>query len=273
LGFYSTGHLGAAPQIRRSGRTANGILTKVRRRTRDCVKEDGRGPHQPITLLVGEDAPIIRAALTRLLRDHPELSVIGEVHTNELLKITREQLPDVVLISAVYPEARFLPLVQSILRLPKSPAVMMVATYKRPEHVREFFRIGGSGCVLTRAPIATMFAAIRRIAAGRKYIDPEVSDEVVIALVGDRGRPRRGVLSPREEQTLELLARGYTLKEVAQKMQVRPSTVETFRARIAEKLDLHGRADFVRYALARAILKPDEEDSGAIVEERNRGAA
>ena len=92
--------------------------------------------------------------------------------------------------------------------------------------------------------------------------------EAIIALAGDQGRPRRGLLSRREELALALLARGYTLKEAAKRMRVSPSTVQTFRNRIAEKLDLHGRTDFVRYALAAGILKPDEQDEGAIEEER-----
>lgn len=242
-------------------------------RTRYRMKHNVRGPNEPITVLLGEDAPLIRAALGKLLQGEDAVSVIGEVPTGELLDLARKLQPDVVVISAVYPLDRHLPIINSLLRLGKSPAVMMVSTYKRPTFLREFFSIGASACVLTGATTEIMLTAIRRIAAGRKYLDPDVSDAVIIALAGDRGRPRRGVLSAREEQTLELLARGYTIKEVAQKMRVSPSTVQTFHDRVAEKLDLHGRADFVRYALASGILNPDEECESVMEEERARRKA
>ena len=240
----------------------------MHRRQQRRVKENVCGPHEPITVLLGEDAALIRAALGKLLRDADALTVVGEVALAELLDAARKKQPDVIVISAVYPLDRHLPLIDSLLRLRNHPAVMMISTYKRPDFLRQFFSIGASACILTGAATELMLRAIRRIAAGRKYIDPDVSDEAIIALAGDQGRPRRGLLSRREELALALLARGYTLKEAAKRMRVSPSTVQTFRNRIAEKLDLHGRTDFVRYALAAGILKPDEQDEGAIEEER-----
>jgi DNA-binding NarL/FixJ family response regulator len=86
---------------------------------------------------------------------------------------------------------------------------------------------------------------------------------MVVALVGDRGRPRAGVLSRREEEVLRLIAHGYTQKEIAKKMAISPTTVETYSARIREKLDLRERSDLVRYAMTRGIVREtvDQDDA------------
>lgn len=223
-----------------------------------------------IRVLLGVNQSLIRAGLGKVLRDQAALSLVGEVALADLIRTTREQEPDVVIIGAVYPVSRHLSLSRSLLRLPKCPAVMMVSEYARPDFIREFFSIGASACLKTDASIETMLMAIRRIAAGRNYIDSEMSDTIVVALTGTRRRCG-GVLSPREEQALELLARGYTMKEAAQKMRVSPSTLDTFRRRIAQKLELRGRADFVGYALARGLLKPDQSDNADL--ERDGDAA
>lgn len=115
--------------------------------------------------------------------------------------------------------------------------------------------------MLDTASVATLTAAIRRAAAGRKYICADISDEVVAALVGDQGRPHHGVLSRREEEVLHLMVHGHGHKEIAVKLGISPATVETYRSRFAEKLDLHSRPEFIRYALSRGILKTHNREN------------
>jgi DNA-binding NarL/FixJ family response regulator len=157
-----------------------------------------------ITLLLAEDAPIIRSALRSMLERMSDVSVVGDVAVAELVETARRLQPDVVVMSAIDPRPPHQAFVKGLSKLPNRPGVIYLSTYKHVSFLREFFMNGGAACVLTNTSVSTVHTAIRRAAAGRNYIDPDVSDEIVVALVGDRGRPRGGVLSKREEETLRL---------------------------------------------------------------------
>ena len=213
------------------------------------------------TTLVGEEASIIRAALRAMLAQIEGVRMVGDVRIDDLVETGRKLEPDLVLMSVPYPQPRYISIAKALAGLPKSPGVMILSRFKDPEFLHDFFKAGGSACIFDGAPVTTLSAAFRRVAAGGKYIDPDVSDETVVALIGEPGRPRAGALSRREEEVLRSMAQGYTQKEIAQELGISPATVETYRARIAEKLDLHGRSDLVRYALLRGILKADDGDA------------
>jgi two-component system response regulator NreC len=212
-----------------------------------------------VSILLAEDASIIRSALRAMLEKINDVSVVGDVTVPELVKAATRIQPDVVLISATHPRREHLPVIRTITKLPKRPGVAYLSRYKYADFLREFFMSGGSACILDRGAVSTLSAAIRRVAAGRNYIDPDVSDEMIVALVGERGRPRTGALSKREEDVLRLIAHGYTQKEIAQKMGISPSTVDTYASRLREKLDLRERSDLVRYAMTSGIVSVGSE--------------
>jgi two-component system response regulator NreC len=206
-----------------------------------------------ITLLLAEDAPIIRTALRSMFDNMEGISVIGDSPVSQLVEAVRKLRPNVIVISSVSPQPWHLPLIKEVSERPKRSAVMYLSRFKHASFVHEFFEDGGAACILDRASVETLSTAIRRVAAGRYYVDPDVSDEIVLALVGDNGRPRR-VLSRREEGVLRLIASGHTHKEIARTMRISPTTVQTYINRIRRKVDLKERSDLVRYALTRGIL-------------------
>lgn len=206
-----------------------------------------------VTLLLAEDAPIIRTALRSMFENMEGISVIGDSAVSQMVQTAGKLRPSIIVISAIDPQPWHVPLIKAISELPKRPAVMYLSRYKHASFLSEFFRNRGAACILDRASVETLTTAVRRVAAGRHYVDPDVSDEIVLALVGDIGRPRR-VLSRREEGVLRLTASGHTHKEVAGTMGISPTTVQTYINRIRKKLDLKERSDLVRYALTRGIL-------------------
>jgi DNA-binding NarL/FixJ family response regulator len=167
-----------------------------------------------ITLLLAEDAPIIRTALRSMFENMQGISVLADSPVSQMVETVRKLRPSIVVISSINPQPWHLPLIKAISELPKRSAVMYLSRYKHASFLREFFRNRGAACILDRASVETLSMAIRRVAAGRHYVDPDVSDEIVLALVGDIGRPRR-VLSRREEGVLRLIASGHTHKEIA----------------------------------------------------------
>jgi DNA-binding NarL/FixJ family response regulator len=212
-----------------------------------------------ITLLVAEDASIIRRALRSMFEKMEGVLVTKDVAVLEVVEAARELRPDVIVISATDPQSSHLPLIKELAESSKRAGVVYLSRFKHAWFLREFFLKGGAACVLDRASLDILSTAIRRAAAGRHYIDPDVSDEIVVALVGDGGRPKAGALSRREEEVLRLIASGHTHKETARKMGISPSTVETYSSRIREKLDLQERSDLIRYAMTRGILKAPRE--------------
>jgi DNA-binding NarL/FixJ family response regulator len=216
-----------------------------------------------ITVLLSEEASIFRAALRAMLEQIDGVSVVGTVRVDDVTETARKLEPDVVLLSVTDPQPRHALIVKTLASQADPPAVVLLSRDRHPDSLREFFRAGGAARILDKASVAEMATAIRRAAAGRKYIDPEISDEVVAGLVGEPGRARAGALSRREEEVLRLMAHGYAHKEIAQKLGITPATVETYRARIAEKLDLHGRPEFIRYALRRGLLRAHDHEPDA----------
>lgn len=215
-----------------------------------------------ITVLIAEDAPIIRSALRKMFEDFVGLSVVGDSSIASVINQARKLRPRVVLINVVDPVVEHSELTKSLRQLPNGPEVLLMSQFKHPEVIRTFFAAGGGACLVTEVDNSTLLAAIRRVATGRKYIDPHVSDEAVVAMVGESGVPR-AVLSRREREVVRFLASGKTYKETAQAMGISVATVETYRARIVEKLDLRGRAELIRYALLSGILRADQESTAA----------
>jgi two-component system, NarL family, response regulator NreC len=112
---------------------------------------------------------------------------------------------------------------------------------------------GALGYVLSRATPRELYSAIRAVARGRRYIDPDLSEELFELLV-KQAESGTKVLSQREEQVLKMLAYGHTLKEIASRLNISRKSIETYRARSREKLGLKTRADIVRYAIQTGML-------------------
>ncbi|MGH9641156.1 MAG: LuxR C-terminal-related transcriptional regulator [Terriglobales bacterium] len=219
-------------------------------------------PGNRIAVLIAEDAPIIRSALRIMLEDFVELSVIGDSSVADVITRARKLRPRVVLINVVDPTIRHSEMTKSLRELPNGPEIVLMSQFKHPEVIRTFYAAGGGACIVTEVGSSALLAAIRRVATGRKYIDPNISDEAVVAMVGESGLPR-AVLSRREREVLRFLASGKTYKEAAQELGISVASVETYRTRIVEKLDLRSRAELIRYALLSGILRAGDESDAA----------
>jgi DNA-binding NarL/FixJ family response regulator len=123
-----------------------------------------------------------------------------------------------------------------------------------PNYVREAFAVGASGYVLKEAADAELVAAVREVAAGGSYVNPELGARMVTAEVKARAEAEADPLTDREREVLRLLALGHTNQEISRLIFVSVRTAETHRAHIMQKLRLETRAELVRYALAHGLL-------------------
>jgi DNA-binding NarL/FixJ family response regulator len=124
--------------------------------------------------------------------------------------------------------------------------------------VRSILAIGVQGYVLKRASESEFLQAVRAVARGRRFLDSRLSDALAGLILDASASSARPALSQRERQVLTAIAKGFTRQEIADELRVSVKTVETYRARIRKKLELHSRAELVQYALASGILDNDE---------------
>jgi two-component system response regulator NreC len=147
--------------------------------------------------------------------------------------------------------------------------VLVLTMHEDPSYLRAALAAGAAGYVAKSAVDAELLAAIRSVAQGRTFVTITLSDRGTHQVLGDQptrteSPPRVPVklLSSREQEVLKLLARGYTNKEVGTRLCLSVKTIETYRARLADKLGLRSRADLTRYALEVGLLDPGPSSPG-----------
>ena len=209
-----------------------------------------------IRVLIVDDHAILRAGLRRVLEAEPDIEVVGEAPSAE--RAVFEAIagrPDVVLMDVMMPDQSGLEVVPQLLHESPDAKVLVLSMQDDPRYVREAFEAGARGYVLKEAADTELVAAIREVAGGGRYVNPELGARLVAA---ESQAVRRDGLSEREHEVLRLLALGYTNQEIAKQLVISVRTAETHRAHIMQKLGLSSRADLVRHALSEGLLQPDE---------------
>ena len=192
------------------------------------------------------------------------MEVVGEAADGrQAIEKARETKPDVALIDLTMPNVGGMEAFQKILHDSPNTRVMVLSMHDDSAYLRSALAAGASGYVLKRSVDADLLSAIRAVHKGGTFIDASLAHVLVNDLLskraGKRARTRGGrLLSNRELQVLRLVAGGYSSQQIANQILVSVKTVETYRARLAEKLGLRTRSDVVRYALQMGLLTPEK---------------
>jgi len=213
-----------------------------------------------IRVLIADDHAILRAGLRMLIDSQPDMKVIAEApNGEEAVRLAGIEHPDVVILDITMPGGGGLRAVPEILKACASTRVLLLTMHEEPAYLRTALASGAAGYVLKKSVDANLLAAIRSVHKGRSYVDSELASALLQHALPDLGPPGRPdeVLSERELQVLKLVAEGFSSREIAEQIYIGVKTVETYRARFAEKLGLKSRADLVRYALEVGLLSPE----------------
>jgi DNA-binding NarL/FixJ family response regulator len=206
-----------------------------------------------IRVVVADDHSILRSGLRMLINAEPDMEVVGEAaEGSEVTPVLRETSPDVLLLDITMPAGGGLKALAEVRRLWPQVRVLILTMHEDPAYLRSVLAAGASGYVLKRAVDADLLFAIRAVHRGGTFVDPSLAQNLLPQTTAAAGKG--SLLSPRERQVLQLVAEGYTNQQVADRIFVSVKSVETYRARIAQKLSLNSRADFVRYALESGLL-------------------
>ncbi len=221
-----------------------------------------------IKLLLADDHAVLRAGLRALLNAQPDIEVVAEAADGkEAVRKSIEIAPDIVLMDISMPGLTGLEATREIKRQNPAIKVLVLTVHEDESYLHQMLRAGASSYVPKKAAGTELLAAIRATYQGEHFIHSSMTAGLVAELRGRdvatwvESKGQDG-LSKREGEVLRLLAMGYTNQQVADKLFLSIKTVETYKARLKEKLGLQGRAELVRYAMLRGLLDLDTEDEG-----------
>jgi DNA-binding NarL/FixJ family response regulator len=206
-----------------------------------------------ISVLIVDDHALFRVGLRCRLELEQDITPVGEAATAaQAVSKARALQPDLVLLDLLLPGTSGHEAIPELAKVSPRSRVLVVSSQAAPSSVRQALSVGAAGYVPKRASDEELVAAIRQVAAGEGYVDPDLGAKLVVP---DRSAALEP-LSERERDILQLLALGYTNQEIGRKRFISVRTVDTHRAHIMRKLGLETRAELVLFALANGLLGP-----------------
>jgi two-component system, NarL family, response regulator NreC len=213
-----------------------------------------------IHILLADDHTILRAGLKMMLNAQPDMEVVGEAQDGRQAMQEAQRLhPDIILMDITMPDMNGIEATKQIKKQLPDVKVLILTMHENDEYLYQALRAGASGYMLKEAADTDLISALHVVQNGHFYLSPAAQS----VMVGDYlQRLRAGEekdsyssLTEREREILKLVAEGYTNNQIAERLVISPKTVDTHRTHIMDKLNLHSRAELVKYAMRRGLLE------------------
>lgn len=208
-----------------------------------------------LKVLIADDHALIREGLKKILKTAHDISEVREAgDAREVTEEVKKGDLDVVILDISLPGKNGLELLADLKQdYPKLP-VLMLSMHPEDRFAVRAFKAGASGYVTKESAVEELLKAIRKVVQGRKYVSPTLAEKLAFNLETDTGKPLHENLSDREHQVLCLIASGKTVRQIAGELSLSMSTVNTYRARILEKMNMKTDAELIRYALQNQLI-------------------
>lgn len=209
-----------------------------------------------IRVLIADDHAIVRQGLKQILAETSDMMVQGEAESGlEAVRMVREGEWHVVLLDISLPDKNGIEVLKQIKKEhPKLP-VLILSTHAEDQYGLRALKDGASGYLSKQSAPAQLVTAIRQVASGRKYVSPELAEQLANAAGRDFERPSHESLSDREYQTMCLIASGKTLTDIAAELSLSVKTVSVYRARLLEKMGLKNNSELTHYAMKNKLVE------------------
>ncbi|HEY2987581.1 MAG TPA: response regulator transcription factor [Candidatus Binatia bacterium] len=214
-----------------------------------------------ITILLADDHNVVRQSLRAMLDHQPDFSVVGEAGDGlEAVRLAERLRPRVLVVDLRMPGLPGIEVVRQLTERAPETRTLVLSIESDKKNVQEALTNGATGYVVKDAPASDLIQAIRDVAAGKRYLSPELSELALSAYVKDsqaREQDPYEKLTSREREVLHLAAQGNTNAQIAKRLFISPRTVEIHRASLMRKLHLKKSVELIMYALRRGIIPAD----------------
>ena len=213
-----------------------------------------------IRVLLVDDHQLVRAGLRALVQALSDCEVVGEAaNGREALQQAKVLRPDVVLMDLLMPELNGLAATRQLTEISPRTKVIALSMNTDAQSVMRALRAGAAGYLSKDVSPVELELAIRAVAEGRTYLSPSVSAHVINGCVENGASPADPLerLTPRQREVLQLIAEGYTSKQIAAKLHISTKTADTHRALLMQELDIHNIAGLVGFAIRAGLVSAD----------------
>ncbi|MDZ7845191.1 MAG: response regulator transcription factor [Anaerolineales bacterium] len=211
---------------------------------------------QPIQVLLVDDHSMLRDGLRSLLEARDEIQVIGEAGTGrEAVQITQEKKPDIVILDLGLPDINGLDVIELLIEKHPKVKIVVLSMHISREHVSKAIEAGAVGYIPKSSTHSSLLEAIQVVAQGESFLHPKATSALLNSITDPTSQEvRLKKLSEREIEVIRLTAMGLTSRESGLRLEISPKTVDTYRARAMEKLEIQQRSELIRFVLQAGLL-------------------
>lgn len=207
-------------------------------------------------VMLVDDHDLVRTGIKRLLEDHPNIDIVGEaVSGEEALEQVTEYDPDVVLMDINMPGIGGLEATRKLLQRKPQLKIIVVTMHNDDLFPQRFLKAGALGYVTKGAKVEEMLQAIRVVMGNKRYLSPEIAQQLALSQVGEEATSPFESLSEREMQVLLMMMDGQSIGAISEKLCLSPKTVSTYRTRLYAKLGVQNDIELARLALVHGVVE------------------
>ena len=212
-----------------------------------------------IRVLIADDHTIVREGLKQLLSAANDLTVIGEAQNGqEVLRQVRADDFDVLLLDMSMPGKSGIELIKQVHNEKPKLRILVLSMHEEEQYAVRALKAGAAGYLTKESASDQLVAAIRKVAAGGVFISSAVGEQLALGAMAQTEGPPHTALSDREYQVFEMLVRGTSVTDIADRLNLSVKTVSTHKARIMQKMNMTNQAELIRYAIShRLVDNPD----------------
>lgn len=212
-----------------------------------------------VRVLLADDHHIVRKGVRSLLESVSDLEVVGEAEDGlQTVKLAEQLRPDILILDIMMPGLSGLDVARQVSQRVPQTRIIILSMHSNEPYVLDALNHGVMGYVLKGSTTDELVFAVQQVAAGKRYLSPQISERAIDAYV-ERARESQNDpyndLTDREREVLHLAAEGLSNTEIAARLSIGQRTVETHRANMMRKLSLHSQVDLIRYAFLKGLIE------------------